>query len=193
MVTPIPRTLETPPRSTGRPELDFPILIDYVYRAYQVIVQSVNYINAQVQDNPNLNVNDLPDPGNTTLAQAQTTANLAYALADQADVKADALDTRLDTAEPKITTLENRLNGFITDTFTISEAFTGVSVTFGTAQPDDNYRVLIQAKSFTGTPAIGAFIIASKTYNAADFSVTLYQAPGTGASVTYEWQLIRNT
>jgi len=43
--TPIPRTLETPPRTTGNVQQDFPILIDWFYRAYQVITQSVNYIN----------------------------------------------------------------------------------------------------------------------------------------------------
>lgn len=193
MTTPIPRTLENPPRSTGRPELDFPILVDYIYKAYQVIVQAVNYINAQVQENPNLNVNDLPDPTNTTLAQAQTTANLAYALADQADGKADILDPRVDTAETDIDNLQARVNGFITDTFTVTDGFTGATVTFGTAQVDDQYTIHLQPKSFTSTPAQGAFIISSKTYNATDFSVTLYQAPGVGTSVTYEWRLIRNT
>lgn len=190
---PIPRTLETPPRTTGNAQFDFPLMIDWMYRAYLVIVQSVAYINQQVQENPNLSVTDLPDPGSTTLAQAQLTANLAYALADQANNKADALDPRLDTAEANITTLTNRLDGFITDTFTISEAFDGVNVTFGTAQPDANYTIVVQPISFVGTPSANAFIVKEKTYSAADFSVTMYAAPGIGNSVTFEWRLIRNS
>ena len=47
MVVPIPRTLETPPRTTGDPQLDLPLLVDWFYRAYQVITQSVDYINGQ--------------------------------------------------------------------------------------------------------------------------------------------------
>ena len=70
---PIPRTLETPPRTTGIVQNDLPILIDWFYRAYQVITQSVAYINSQV-NNPDFSVADLPDPSNTTLAQAQQTA-----------------------------------------------------------------------------------------------------------------------
>lgn len=44
-VVPIPRTLETPPRTTGNPQLDLPLLVDWFYRAYQVITESVRYIN----------------------------------------------------------------------------------------------------------------------------------------------------
>jgi hypothetical protein len=44
-VVPIPRTLETPPRTTGDPQLDLPLLVDWFYRAYQVITESVKYIN----------------------------------------------------------------------------------------------------------------------------------------------------
>ncbi len=190
---PIPRTLETPPRTTGNAQQDFPIIIDWFWRAYQVITESVAFINQQVQESPDLNVNDLPNPATATISSAQTTANLAYALADQADNKADALEPRMDAAEADITTLTGRLDGFIHDTFTITGAFTGVVVTFGTPQPDTDYRIIVQPLSSTGAPASGAYTVKEKTYGTADFSVTMVAAPGGITSVTYEWQLIRNT
>src|ERR1035437_7118184 len=85
---PVPRPLETPPRTTGNIQQDMPILINWFWRAYQVISQSVAYINSQVT-NPAFSVANLPDPLNTTLAQAQTTANNAYNLANTANVTAN--------------------------------------------------------------------------------------------------------
>lgn len=170
MTAPIPRTLETPPRTTGNATADLPILIDWFWRAYQVITQSVAYINSQV-NNPDFNVADLPDPTNTTLAQAQQTANDAYNLAN---------------------TAINRLNGFISGSFTLSDADTGAVVTFNTPQVDANYRVLVQPVDFTGTPPTDAFIVAEKSYTAASFTVIMIGTPGLGNTTTFDWQLIRN-
>ena len=156
---PIPRTLETPPRSTGNAQADFPIMIDWFYRAYQVIVQAVNYINSQVQGVEDISILDLPDPASATVASAQGTANIAYALAEQADGKADTAQSEVDTLEGTVsghtssiaTNTSNissnttaiaaataRLNQFVGGTVTISEANTSESVTFGTAQADTN-------------------------------------------------------
>lgn len=190
---PIPRTLETPPRTTGNAQFDFPLVVDWIYKAYLVIIQAVAYINSQVQESPNLNVNDLPNPAETTLAQAQTTANLAYALADQADTKADDLDTRLDTAETNITNYQEILASSVSGTFTIADTFTGVTVTFAEPQPDNAYRVIIQPVSSLGAPPVNAFLLLSKSYLATDFTATMQAAPGVGNSVTFEWQVIRNT
>ncbi len=169
--TPIPRTLESPPRTTGNPQSDLPILIDWFWRAYQVIQQSVAYINNQIS-NPEFSVASLPDPANTTLAQAQQTANDAYNLANTAD---------------------RRIDGLITGTFTTSDADTGATVTFTTAQVDADYRVIVQATGSTGAPAIDAFVVAQKTYTATDFTVIMFGTPGLGNTVTFEWQLIRNS
>lgn len=166
------RPLETPPRSTGNVQQDFPILIDWFYRAYQVIQASVKFINDQVQANPNTTIADLPSPATSTVAQAQQTANNAYILANTAN---------------------NRLNNLLAGTFTITGAATSDTLTFTTAQADANYRVMVQAISSTGTPVDSAFIVKSKTYSEASFSVTLVAAPGVGNSVTFEWQLIRNS
>jgi len=171
MAAPIPRTLEAPPRTTGNPQRDLPILIDWFYRAWQVVQQSINYINSQV-NNPDFSVADLPDPTNTTLANAQQTANDAYNLAN---------------------TAINRLNGFVSGTFTISDTDVGVELVFSTPQLDTDYRVIIQPVSFTGTPVDNAFIVKTKTYATDKFTVIMLAAPDTSNSVTYEWQLIRNS
>ncbi len=168
---PIPRTLETPPRTTGNPQSDLPILIDWFWRAYQVIQQSVAYINNQVS-NPEFSVANLPDPANTTLAQAQQTANDAYNLANTAD---------------------KRIDGFISGTFTLADADTGATITFDTPQKDADYRVFIQATGSTLTPPVEAFVIASKAYSVASFAVIMFGTPGAGNTVTFEWQLIRNS
>lgn len=168
---PIPATLETPPRTTGNIQQDLPILINWFWRAYQVITQSVAYINSQVS-NPEFNVANLPDPSNTTLAAAQTTANNAYNLAN---------------------TASKRLDGQITGTFPISDTNVGATITFTTPQLDSNYRIEVQAVSSSGTPIIDSFVVAQKTYTATSFTVTMFGAPGAGNTVNYEWQLIRNT
>lgn len=170
-LVPIPRTLEPPPRTTGNATTDLPLLIDWFYRAYQVITESVKYINSQIS-NPEFNVADLPDPQNTTLALAQQTANDAYNLANTAD---------------------NRIDGMISGTFTTTNSDTGAIITFSTPQIDSNYRVIIQPTGKIASPPIDAFVVAQKTYTAESFTVIMFGIPGVGNSVTWEWQLIRNS
>jgi hypothetical protein len=171
MTAPIPKTLETPPRTTGDAARDLPLLIDWFWRAYQVIQQSVAFINGQVS-NPDFNPADLPDPANTTLAQAQQTANDAYNLANSAS---------------------RRIDGFLAGTVTISDTDTGFAVTFTDPQEDDEYRVIVQAIANTGSPTADAFTVAEKVYTVNDFTVTMLGTPGGGNSITFEWQLIRNS
>lgn len=182
---PIPRQLESPPRTTGNAQMDFPIVIDWLWRAYQIIAQAVNYINAQIEDNPDININDLPDPATSTVAQAQTTANQAYALATQAQNTANS-------AKSDAAALKNRLDGFTGGTFTIADFNTTASVNIPT-QADVNYRVMVQPRSSVGSPEDEAFTIRAKTYATSNFSVTLLGWPGAGNSVTFDWQLVRNT
>lgn len=170
--TPLPRTLETPPRTTGNAQQDLPILIDWFWKAYQVIGQAVDYINETVSPSITV-VANLPDPEGTTLAQAQQTANDAFSLA---------------------TTNAGRLDGFIAGTFQTEDTDTGVVVTFADAQVDNNYRVIVQPTGSTGGPPIDALVIAEKSYTAANFTVIMFGTPGApGISVDWEWQLIRNT
>jgi hypothetical protein len=170
--------LESPPRTTGNAQQDFPIMIDWFYRAYQVIVQAVNYINQQV-DVIEPGPGTLPDPGTATVATAQETANLAYLLAFQANTNAnDAIET---------------IGRFDSGVVNVADPATGATVTLSPAQPDTNYSVFIQPKSITGAPAAGAYVVTGKTYNTGDFSFTISAAPGGGNAVSFDWQLIRKT
>lgn len=193
----LPRQLESPPRSTGNAVRDFPLIIDWLWQTYLVIKQCVDYINSQINDNPDLDINDLPDPATSTVAQAQQTANQAYVLAQQAKTAVTELDTELTAS---IADVGARIDGFVAGTFTIAGLNTSQTVTLSPAQPNTNYRVIVQPKSFTGSPANNAFLVKSKSYNTGDFSVTVVAAPGNDGGgppvdyvVTWEWQLIRNS
>jgi len=194
---PIPRTLETPPRSTGNAQQDYPVLVDYIYRTYQVIKESVDYINAQISGGDiDFDTSNLPNPETSTVAQAQKTANEAFILASQAKDTAEAAQTNVTSLTSTVTALQTSLNDFIASfvsgTVNIADANTSATVNFGVAQPDTNYRVIIQPISVVASPASGAFTIRTKTYGTSSFSFTIVAAPGVGNTVTYEWQLVRN-
>ncbi len=166
--------LESPPRTTGNAQQDLPILIDWFWRAYLIITDAVNYINQQVDPTVSA-VANLPDPDGTTLGQAQQTANDAFSLA---------------------TTNQTRLNGFIHGEFDIVDTDVGVELTFGTAQEDDDYRVMIQAidnDDSGGAIPDGAYIVKEKTYATDKFTAIMASSPGAGNTITFEWQLIRNS
>lgn len=165
----LPRTLETPPRTTGNPQTDLPLLNDWLFNAYQIIRDSVTYISEEV--NPALvTVNNLPDPNGTTLAQAQQTANDAFSLAVQN---------------------QGRLDQFQFGTFEVTDTDVGFEITFAEELEDTDYTVIVQAVSFTGSPPVEAFVVKQKVYATDKFTVTMYSAPGTTNAVTYEWQLIK--
>jgi len=176
---PIPRQLESPPRTTGNIQQDIPLIVDWMFRCYQIIQQAVNYINGQIQDNGDITATDLPNPQTSTVAQAQTTANQAYTIATNAQKDADALEA----------IVARNVSG----TVTVSDASTGATVNFGTTQPNTNYTVNIQAKSITGVPVSDAYIITGKTYATGNFSFTIKDAPAPGNSITFEWHLARIT
>lgn len=167
----LPRILETPPRTTGNAQADIPILVDWLYSAYQTITESVAYINSQIERS-DVNLASLPDPNATTLATAQQTANDAYNLAAQNS---------------------GIFNNMPSGEFTLSDTSASDTITFDEEQPDTDFHVLIQAKSNTGTPAADSYVVKEKTYSKTQFTVTMVAAPATGNSVTYEWQLVRNT
>lgn len=210
---PITTVFPAPPRSTGSFQQDLGLLINWFQTAYLVIQQSIAYINSQVT-NPAFDVANLPSPTSTTLAQAQTTANNAYNLANTANVEATNNANAITTIEGEITTIDSTLttqateisnnanaiaaqatlwNDLISGTFTISTAAVSQTISFSPAQKDTAYMVMVQAISSTGTPGVGSFVVSAKTYTVNNFTVTIFSAPGTGNSVTFEWQLIRET
>lgn len=168
----LPSTLEAPPRTTGNSQQDFPLVVDWMWKAYQIINQSVSYISSQVEGNDDISLTNLPDPLTSTIAVAQQTANAAYTYANNIATKIEA--------------------GLVKGTVAISDANTSGSVTFSDAQTDTEYVIMLQAKSVSGSPASGAYTISSKTYSTTGFSFSILVAPGVGTSVTFDWQLVRD-
>lgn len=171
--TAAPKALEPPPRTTGNAVTDLPLLIDWFWRAYQVITQSVNYIRDRVD--PTLDVvDDLPDPNGTTLAQAQATANAAYSQAQAT---------------------KNLIAGWLFGTAAIADANVGVTINFDSShqQADLNYTITPVVIDFDGTPTTDAFVVSTINYALDHFDIIMVGAPGVGNSVTVQWQLIRNT
>ncbi len=138
---PLPSSLEPPPRSTGDAQADYPQLVDWMYRAYQVIQQSVEFINNEI-DTVDLNVANLPDPLNSSVYLAQLTANTGYVLADKAfdetvTNKADILTNKnnidtnttnisVNTAAIAVLTTHNPAT--VLDTSTINLSITGQEI-----------------------------------------------------------------
>ena len=220
MTVTIPKPLEPPPRSTGDPQGDYPLLLNWLYRAYQIISQSVSYINQQTQI-PTYSAIDLPDPLTATVSGAQKTANDAYTIANTADTEAKAAQTTANTAQTAASTAQTAANAAqttansavsaaataqsditvldavrarnISGTVTVSGLSTGATITFPSAQPDTNYTIIIQAYTSAGAPTTDSFVIGTKSYTVNNASFTLRAAPALGNSVSFDWQLIRNT
>jgi len=49
-----PPSLERPPRTTGNAQQDFPIIVDWMWKAYQIINASVDYITSQIESITNI-------------------------------------------------------------------------------------------------------------------------------------------
>lgn len=84
-------------------------------------------------------------------------------------------------------TLANNLRG----SFTVSAGATTGTVTFTVEEPDNNYKLVVTPVSDTGTPAAGSNRVKKIAKSEDEFVVTIEAAPGDGASVTFDWILIR--
>lgn len=83
------------------------------------------------------------------------------------------------------------LNQDCTGTATVSEDETDVEVTSIVRQTDVNYRIAVTATESTGTPADAAFIVKAVAKTKTGFTLTLAAAPGSGNTVTFDWQIQR--
>jgi hypothetical protein len=203
--------LTSPPRSTGNPSTDFPLILNWLQQFANYSLAVNEYLRQQivaVDFDPNL----LPDPENSTISAAQTTANQAYTLADTAldnaataQAAADAADVTANTAlsnaaaastaatnaQTTANLANNRTKDWLRGQLTITGAATSATNTFAPVQGDTSYFVFPAIESSTGAPAAGAYTVTSigKTVN--DFTLNVLAAPGIGNSVTYNWILVR--
>jgi hypothetical protein len=170
-----------PPRLTGDPNIDLVAIANWANDFYKAAVVSGYFLNTQDQsESGGFDPNSLPDPATSTVAQAQQTANEAYAKAVAAQEDADAAAAQT--------------NKWHSGTVTVSGASTTGIVTFAAdkKQPDAVYLVLLTPVSFVGTPGIGAFVqIGTSALATTGFTVTVQAAPGVGNSVTFNYLIVR--
>jgi len=76
-------------------------------------------------------------------------------------------------------------------TVTISGTSTSASVTFSTSEIDTYYIIIPAINATSGSPVIGTPYITSRSTTG--FTMNLSSAPGSSASVTVGWHLVRTT
>lgn len=161
-----------PPRLQGvTSDPNIPLIFNWAWDFYNAVVTNNYYLNSANQfDAGDFDSSTLQDPSTATIATAQTTANEAYVLAAKAN---------------------NVTSGWLMGEITLSGSETVGTFTFTNEQPDTDYIIMIGPKTYTGTPSIDPFRIIKKTYNTDSFEFTVNGAPGSGASVTFDFVLIR--
>lgn len=75
--------------------------------------------------------------------------------------------------------------------FTIEDTDTQAQVELAKREPDENYVVLITPQGKSGAPVADSALVESITKARETFTVALVAAPGSGASRSFAWQLIR--
>lgn len=166
-----------PPRVTGVEQADLAAVIEWLWDFYRSAVLQGFFFSQNNAPTAN-QITGLPDPAGTNLATAQQTANEAK-LAAQA-------------AQTTATSANDRTKNWRKGSVTVSDTNTVTTVTFATAEPDTNYSVFLQVKSFSGVTSTDPLLVTNKVYTTANFQFTINAAPGAGHSVTYEWFLVRD-
>ncbi len=160
-------SFQTPPRLTGDAQRDMIAQSSYLADLYRVLFEANTFA---TQDEITETVTEAVDPATATATSAQTTANSALSIAQAARTELDTFD-----------------GGSVT----VSDAATTQAVTFGTAQANTSYRVMLTAVSSTGTPGVNAHVIVGVAKTTGGFTITVGAAPGVGNTVTFDWHLWR--
>lgn len=165
-----------PPRITGDLDPNLRALMEWLLQFYSTFQQII----AQLDPSNGLKAADalekVIDPASATPATAQQTANEAKSIATAANNRSIANRDIIRTFGQ----------------FTITGTALTETVEFDEEQPNDTYNIVITAVGFTGTPAFEAFVSVGIAKTTEDFTVSVSVAPGTGNSVTFDWQLRRN-
>ncbi len=172
--SPIPQ----PPRLTGEAETDIASLNFWANQLYQYGVLQGGLLTAETQSQSGtFSPTNLPNPGASTVATAQTVANEAYTLAETVNTAEQALNKKIVQAGSFMVTGASSSPGAITIT---------------TAQTDTNYFVVCSPSAIVGAPASGALLIDSVAKAAGSFTPSVSAQPGVGNSVTYDYLVMRN-
>jgi len=163
----------TPPRLTGDAESNSAAILQWMSQFYNTTVRETGLLDPAYQATPGtFDPASLPDPAKTTIAAAQQTANEAYKLAAQ--VASAILSFPL-----------------LPSSITISDTDNAADITFADPLDDENYMPVIQATGYTGSPAADAFLVIATTRTKEGFQFVLNSAPGSGASVTFDYWIVR--
>ncbi len=166
-----------PPRFSGDDKADLRALAQWMIDFYKAAVLGGYFLNVQEESQAGtFDPSSLPDPATATLAQAQQTANEAYALAFSAYAQAIKTDK------------------WVLGDLTISGAATSgaATLTGDNVQADTDYRIIATPSGLAGSPGLGAFVVTSISgKSTTGFTVNLQAAPGLGNSVTFTLFLVR--
>jgi hypothetical protein len=164
-------TIQTPPRLTGDYNADAKILNDYLHQFYQAAVVQSGLLDPTYQaQSAELEPDNLPDPANTTIAQAQLTANEAFQLGTQANSEL------------------TRTAAFFQKTLQLASTNNQLTYVFGDGEKPASaeYVVLATTKDFSGAPAASAFVVTRISVAADSFTFTTAAAPGVGNTVSFD-------
>lgn len=165
-----------PPRVEGNLDPNLKAMVEWLlqfYSAFQRIIGQLDPSNGLSASDA---LQQVIDPATATPATAQQTANDAKSLATAANNRSIANRDIIRTFGQ----------------FTITGTATSETVTFDEEQPNATYSISITAVEFDGTPEFEAFVPVTVEKTTEDFTVHVSVAPGTGDSVTFDWQLRRN-
>jgi hypothetical protein len=175
-----PVNLPDPPRLFNDWAIDGPAISQWFKDLVAASRQQSQTINSLAgSSGGSVDIDDLPDPASTNLAQAQQTANEAFINAAAAQGDADEAQA---TADSIIV-----YGGSVT----ITDAATTAVATFAAAQADTSYQVQVTLTGSTGTPDAGSTAPSSVTKATDKATVTVSPAPGVGNSVTFDVTVIR--
>ena len=161
------RVPPSPPRITGAADEDIVALRNWFEQFYQIAVIETGLLDPTYQaGSGTIDLDNLPNPGLTTIAQAQATANAIYA----------ALTTG------------TQQSGQLTISGTDDEATVLLD-----PKLDTDYRVLITPSNFTGSPLPDAFTVIRVTRASDAFAVLILDAPGAATDVTFDYLVTART
>lgn len=167
-----------PPRFTGDWQTDQKQMANWIADFVRICVVETGLLDPTYQKTiGEISFDKLPDPGATTIARAQATANAAWEAGET--FKAD---------------LETALKTFVFGgSFTITGAANQGNPVFTYDIGTTDYHAVVTPTGATGAPANDAFRVIQIGKGTGGIAVIVAGAPGVGNSVTYDYIIVGPT
>lgn len=176
----------SPPRLTGNQADDFVALRQWFNAFFTNGVRDTRLLDPAKQFVPDdFDAANLPDPTDSSIANAQQTANEAFTDASAAAASVAELDTTLTAA---LAALTGRVT--VIGQLTISDTNTSGIFTHSVTA---SYYAIVQPSAVSGSlfsVPIGATIVRNLTKASGSLTVEIAQAPSAGQSVTFDILII---